>query len=95
MFIWQFLKNLFLQEHLWLLQPQFCSIKRGRTLNEQQVNAIIHLVSSSVPSLAKSDVTVVDQYSGLLSNPNDDPASALSDAQLEHRLKLRLFIVAE
>ena len=46
------------------------------------------MVSSSVPSLAKSDVTVVDQYGGLLSNPNDDPASALSDAQLEHRIKV-------
>ena len=66
----------------------FVQLNEGRTLSKQQVNAIIHLVSSSVPSLAKSDVTVVDQYGGLLSNPNDDPASALSDAQLEHRIKV-------
>ena len=66
----------------------FVQLNEGRTLSKQ-VNAIIHLVSSSVPSLAKSDVTVVDQYGGLLSNPNDDPASALSDAQLEHGLKLK------
>ena len=66
----------------------FVQLNEGRTLSRQQVNAIIHLVSSSVPSLAKSDVTVVDQYGGLLSNPNDDPASALSDAQLEHRIKV-------
>ncbi len=66
----------------------FVQMTEGRTLSKQQVNAIIHLVSSSVPSLAKSDVTVVDQYGGLLSNPNDDPASALSDAQLEHRIKV-------
>ena len=66
----------------------FVQLNEGRTLSKQQVNAIVHLVSSSVPSLAKSDVTVVDQYGGLLSNPNDDPASALSDAQLEHRIKV-------
>lgn len=66
----------------------FVQLTEGRTLSKQQVNAIIHLVSSSVPSLAKTDVTVVDQYGGLLSNPNDDPASALSDAQLEHRIKV-------
>ena len=66
----------------------FVQLNEGRSLSRQQVNAIIHLVSSSVPSLSKSDVTVVDQYGGLLSNPNDDPASALSDAQLEHRIKI-------
>ena len=66
----------------------FVQLNEGRTLSKQQVNAIIHLISSSVPSLAKSDVTVVDQYGALLSNPNDDPSSALSDAQLEHRIKV-------
>ena len=66
----------------------FVQLNEGRTLSKQQVNAIIHLISSSVPSLAKSDVTVVDQYGALLSNPNDDPSSALSDSQLEHRIKV-------
>ena len=66
----------------------FVQLNEGRSLSRQQVNAIIHLVSSSVSSLAKTDVTVVDQYGGLLSNPNDDPSSALSDAQLEHRIKV-------
>ena len=66
----------------------FVQLNEGRSLSRQQVNAIIHLVSSSVPSLAKSDVTVVDQHGALLSNPNDDPSSALSDAQLEHRIKV-------
>ena len=66
----------------------FVQLNEGRSLSRQQVNAVIHLISSSVPNLAKSDVTVVDQYGALLSNPNDDPASALSDAQLEHRIKI-------
>jgi flagellar M-ring protein FliF len=66
----------------------FVKLSEGRSLSRQQVNAVIHLISSSVPNLAKSDVTVVDQYGALLTNPNDDPASALSDAQLEHRIKI-------
>ena len=66
----------------------FVQMNTGRSLSHQQVNAIIHLVSSSVPNMAKTDVTVVDQHGNLLSRPLDDPASLLSDSQLEHRMKL-------
>ena len=38
----------------------------GRTLDPQQVNAIVHLVSSSVPNLHVKNVTVVDQQGDLL-----------------------------
>ena len=81
-------KSVFARSSMAPTASVFVQLNEGRTLSKQQVNAIVHLVSSSVPSLAKSDVTVVDQYGGLLSNPNDDPASALSDAQLEHRIKV-------
>ena len=53
-----------------------------------QVNAIIHLVSSSIPNMTKEDVTVIDQNGKLLSKSLDDPDSMLNDAQLEHRVKL-------
>ena len=53
-----------------------------------QVNAIIHLVSSSIPNMTKEDVTVIDQNGQLLSKSLDDPDSMLNDAQLEHRVKL-------
>src|SRR5690554_6152198 len=39
----------------------------GRTLNQGQVEAIVHLVSSSVPKLGADKVTVVDQTGKLLS----------------------------
>ncbi|PXX96762.1 flagellar basal-body MS-ring/collar protein FliF [Halomonas sp. LBP4] len=39
----------------------------GRVMSEGQVNAIVHMVSSSVPELAADDVTVVDQNGRLLS----------------------------
>ena len=41
----------------------------GRFLEETQITAITHLVSSSVPQMAPSQVTIVDQDGGLLA-PN-------------------------
>ncbi|WP_374684521.1 flagellar basal-body MS-ring/collar protein FliF [Scandinavium hiltneri] len=40
----------------------------GNTLNLDQVNAIIHLVSGSVPGLTPSQVSVIDQSGNLLSD---------------------------
>ena len=66
----------------------FIQMENGRSLARQQVDAIVHLVSSSVPFMAKNDVTVVDQYGNLLSRPPQDSAGMMSDAQLEHRIRL-------
>ena len=66
----------------------FLQMSNGRSLSNQQVSAIVHLVSSSVSGMAKGDVTIVDQYGTLLSKPSDDPSNALSDAEFQHRMKL-------
>ena len=66
----------------------FVQMENGRSLSRQQVDAVVHLVSSSVPFMAKNDVTVVDQYGNLLSRPPQDSAGMMSDAQLEHRIRL-------
>jgi flagellar M-ring protein FliF len=42
----------------------------GRALDQQQVSAILHLVASSVPELASTNVTIVDQNGSLLSDPS-------------------------
>ena len=60
----------------------------GRSLGRTQVEAIIHLVSSSVPGLNKENVTVIDQNGALLSRTADDPDSILSDSQLEYKMRL-------
>ena len=65
----------------------FVQMQGGRSLSSQQVEAIVHLVSSSVPFMAKNDVTVVDQYGNLLSRPPQDSAGMMSDPQLEHRIR--------
>lgn len=66
----------------------FVQMENGRSLSRQQVDAVVHLVSSSIPFMAQNDVTVVDQYGNLLSRPPQDSAGMMSDAQLEHRIRL-------
>ncbi len=66
----------------------FVQMEDGRSLSRQQISAIVHLVSSSVPSLPRGEVTVVDQYGNLLSQPGRDAATAMTDSQLEHRIRL-------
>ena len=66
----------------------FVQMENGRSLSRQQVDAIVHLVSSSIPFMAKNDVTVVDQHGNLLSRAPQDSAGMVSDAQLEHRIRI-------
>ena len=60
----------------------------GRRLEPGQVAAIVHLVASSVPELAASDVTLVDQAGSLLNSPDESAESAASTRQLEYSRKL-------
>ena len=46
------------------------SLHRGRSIDEGQVSAIVHLISSSVPELSDKSITVVDQAGKLLSAAN-------------------------
>lgn len=56
----------------------------GRTLEQGQVSAIVHLVSSSVPDLPVKNVTVVDQNGNLLSQTGDGPQHGLHPGQLKY-----------
>ncbi len=44
------------------------NLRAGRSLDAQQVGAVVHLVASSVPDLPAANVTVVDQNGNLLSD---------------------------
>ena len=46
------------------------SLHRGRNLDEGQISAIVHLISSSVAELSAKSITVVDQAGNLLSAAN-------------------------
>jgi len=60
----------------------------GRRLEPGQVAAIVHLVASSVPELAASDVTLVDQAGRLLNSPDESAEQAATTRQLEYTRKL-------
>jgi flagellar M-ring protein FliF len=60
----------------------------GRRLEPGQVAAIVHLVASSVPELAASDVTLVDQAGSLLNSPDENAETAASTRQFEYTRKL-------
>jgi flagellar M-ring protein FliF len=56
------------------------NLRGGRTLDAQQVGAVVHLVASSVPNLPASNVTVVDQNGNLLSDTSKKTANNGLDA---------------
>lgn len=58
-------------------------LRGGSTLERGQVDAVVHLVASSIPDLTPERVTVVDQSGRLLSNDNRDPEANLSAMQFE------------
>ncbi len=56
----------------------------GRTLDAGQVNAVVHLISSSVPNMPAKNVTVVDQSGTLLSAPSENGNGVLDASQLKY-----------
>ncbi|MGE9549803.1 flagellar basal-body MS-ring/collar protein FliF [Erwinia amylovora] len=59
------------------------TLQPGRALDQGQVSAIVHMVSSSVAGLPPGNVTVVDQ-SGHLLTQSDNAGRDLNDAQLKY-----------
>lgn len=66
----------------------FLKLSAGRALSNGQVQSIAHLVSSSVPHLPVANVTIVDQFGGLLTSPQRDADLGLTAQQLEHKMRL-------
>ncbi|HED1421451.1 TPA: flagellar M-ring protein FliF [Kluyvera georgiana] len=59
------------------------NLEPGRALDEGQISAVVHLVSSAVAGLPPGNVTVVDQGGHLLTQSNTS-ARDLNDAQLKY-----------
>ena len=61
----------------------------GRKLTDSNIQAIIHLVSSSIPYLPSENVAVIDSKGMLLSGPQGiDDAMSLTTSQTEHELSI-------
>ena len=60
----------------------------GRRVSPSQVEAITHMISSSIPYLAAEDVVVVDQRGKLLTDANNFASMQLNSVQMEHQQRL-------
>lgn len=81
-------KSVFVRDRMDPSASVFVQLARGRALDEIQVQAILNLVSASVSGLSRENVTIIDQNGRLLSNSPDDPATILTDNQLQYRMRL-------
>jgi len=64
------------------------NLYRGRALEKGQIEAIIHLVASSVPMMEATQVTVVDQKGRLLSADSSSEDLYLTSKQFEYKKNL-------
>jgi flagellar M-ring protein FliF len=60
----------------------------GRTVGAMQVQAIVHLVASSVPLLTPENVTVVDNYGKLMTDSSSDVAMGMNASQTKQKQTL-------
>lgn len=66
----------------------FVELAPGSALSEQQVNAIVSLVSTAVPDMARGSVSVVDQSGNLLTTDESNPDQMINDRNMRHRLQM-------
>ena len=69
-------------------------LMQGRTLDQHQVSAIAHLISSSVPNLSLANVDIVDQNGNLLSDASKGGSKTLDANQLKYVENLQKNIVS-
>ena len=82
-------QSAFVRDHRGASASVFVQLKAGQRLEQQQVQAIINLVASSIPELEANQVTVVDQQGRLLSQPPGHDEFSLREEQFDmvHRLE--------
>ena len=78
--------SVFVREKQYPTASVMVNLQPGRALDMGQVNAIVHLVSSSIPELPAKNVTVVDQNGSLLSSKTSDSndPNKLDPSQLKY-----------
>jgi flagellar M-ring protein FliF len=81
-------KSAFVRERQEASASVVVKVESGRSLSQEQVRSIIHLVSSSTIFLPSENVTIVDQYGHLLSSPETDEQFAMSEKQLDYQVRL-------
>ncbi len=82
-------KSLFVDKEEPATASVVLKLRHGRGLNDNQIQGIVHLVSSSVPRLKPEDVTIVDNSGKMLAGFNDKSTTKkISSDQWEYQEKL-------
>ncbi|HYM26623.1 MAG TPA: flagellar basal-body MS-ring/collar protein FliF [Steroidobacteraceae bacterium] len=76
-------QSAFVRDHHAASASVFVQLKAGQRLEQEQVQAIINLVASSIPELDAHQVTVVDQQGRLLSQPPGHDEFSLRQEQFD------------
>lgn len=76
------------------------NLRSNQSLDHNQVNAILHLISSSVSDLSIDDITIVDQFGKLLNNKSlgvnqDNDLKLRYSEELESRYRNRIKNILE
>jgi flagellar M-ring protein FliF len=82
-------QSAFIRDHKGASASVFLQLKQGRRLEQEQIQAIVNLVASSIPDLEANQVTLVDQQGRLLSSPEGHDQFAVREQQYDmiHRLE--------
>jgi flagellar M-ring protein FliF len=83
-------RSVFLRDRAEPTASVMLDLYSGRSLDDEQIAAIVHLVSSSVPNLVPDNVTVVDQRGDLLSSGESNGGLAPTSSQFSYNRKLEL-----
>ncbi len=83
-------RSVFLRDHSEPTASVMVELYSGRSLADEQIAAIVHLVSSSVPHLVPENVTVVDQRGNLLSSGEANNGLGHTAGQFSYKSKLEV-----
>ncbi len=82
-------KSLFIEDEEAATASVVLKIRKGRRLNQNQIQGIVHLVSASIAQLEPENITIVDNKGKMLAGTEDKSMTGqLSSSQLEYQEKV-------
>lgn len=70
------------------------NLRPGRTLSDEQIAGMVHLIASSVPGLEADQVSVIDQNGNLLARERKQDGFTLDDTQLKYVRNVEVSYIA-
>jgi flagellar M-ring protein FliF len=81
-------RSVFVNDHRMSSASVFLEVYAGHELSQEQVNAIVNLVASSVPEMDKKNISVVDQQGQLLTQNDMSSDDKIASKQFAYTRKV-------